>query len=56
MEDFVAMSNSQMLVLLEAIKIISEKSEDKKEFEKYIDRLKDEIKKPTGSLTKDPIG
>jgi len=50
------MSNGQLLVLLEAISILAEKSANTTEFQSYIQRLKDEIKKPIGSTPTDPIG
>lgn len=45
------MTNSQLLALLEAIKIISDLSDTKENFNKYIDQMKGEIKKPAESTT-----
>ena len=47
MEDFV--TNSQFLALLEAVKIISDLSDTKENFHKYIDQVKGVIKKPAES-------
>ena len=49
MED--KMTNSQLLVILEATKIISELSDSKETFAKYIERMKGEIKKPAETPT-----
>lgn len=49
MEDFV--TNSQLLALLEAIKIISDLADTKENFKKYIDQVKGEIKKPAETST-----
>ena len=40
------MTNSQLLLILEATKIIAELSDSKETFQKYIDQMKGEIKKP----------
>ena len=56
MEELSTMSNGQLLALLEAISILAEKSTDVSEFQSYIQRLKNEIKKPNGSTTTDPLG
>ena len=45
------MTNSQLLALLEAIKIISDLSDSKENFRKYIDQMKGEIKKPAETTT-----
>lgn len=56
MEELDVMTNGQFLVFLEAISILAEKSKDFTEFQTYIERLKEEIKKPNGSSTTDPLG